>query len=371
MTQTQRKSSTSTKSLVCCALLAALSIIMARVLSFAVPGGARYSLDKFPLFLAGMLFGPIMGGLTGFVADFLGSLMQFGFNPLFCPPAILYGIAGGLFRWYIQKKPTLFRIGLSYLFPVLLGSILYQSAALAYIYNDGVFTQALLYNLGTRSVQFGITLVLEVLIIHTLMKWNVFTRLGVWPPVEQQKQQISTQRIAMNAVMVALYFCLAMFVSITVGGVRITVRSLPVIFCAIAFGPVDAAIVGFLGEFLSQMLTYGFTVTTLLWVLPYVLQGLFVGICARILSKRLSVGALMQTGRSVLLIVICILSAEIVACFNTLAYYVDSKMFGYYNYALVFGDFWLRAVLGIATGGVSAIAIVPVVRALKKARILK
>lgn len=180
----------------------------------------------------------------------------------------------------------------------------------------------------------------------------------------------TTRRIAMNAVMIALYVCLAMLVSLTVGGVRITVRSLPVIFCAVAFGPLDAALVGFLGEFLSQMLTYGFTATTLLWILPYLLQGLFVGIFAKLLNKRLGVDALAQRSRSISLIVICILSAEIVACFNTLALYVDSKMFGYYSYLMVFGSFWLRAVLGVATGTIIAIIVTPVVQALKKARII-
>lgn len=178
------------------------------------------------------------------------------------------------------------------------------------------------------------------------------------------------RRIAMNAVMIALYVCLAMLVSITIGGVRITVRSLPVVFCAVAFGPVDAALVGFMGEFLSQMLTYGFTATTLLWILPYLLQGLFVGLCARALNRRLSVDSLAHKSHSVSLIVICVISAEIVAGFNTLAFYVDSKMFGYYNYLMVFGSLWLRAVLGVATGAIIAIIVTPVVQALKKARII-
>ena len=85
------------RAIACCALLAALSIVMARLLCFATPDGVRWSADKFPLFLAGMLFGPVMGAMTGFVADTIGSLMQFGFNPFFCPPPILYGLFGGLF----------------------------------------------------------------------------------------------------------------------------------------------------------------------------------------------------------------------------------------------------------------------------------
>ncbi len=178
----------STKSLVYCALLAALSIVMARVLSIATPDGVRWSADKFPLFLAGMLFGPLMGCLTGFAADFLGSLLQFGFNPLLCPPAILYGLFGGLLRYYMQKNPSIFRLGLSYLFPVVLGSILYQSCMLAYFYFDGSWFAGFLYYLGTRSFQFSIMLVVEVFIIYSLMKMNVFTRLGIWPPVKKERK---------------------------------------------------------------------------------------------------------------------------------------------------------------------------------------
>lgn len=171
-----------TRSIAYCAMLAAVSIIMARLLSFSVAGGVRWSADKFPLFLAGLLFGPVAGAMTGFAADFLGSIMQFGFNPILCLPAILYGLFGGLLQKYLQKKFSLPRLVLSYLLPVALGSVLYQSCALTYVYFDGTFAEGISYYLSTRSVQFSIMLAVEVLIIYMLMKVNVFTRLGVWPP---------------------------------------------------------------------------------------------------------------------------------------------------------------------------------------------
>lgn len=178
----QKKNTMTVRTLAYCAMLAALSIIMARMLSFSVAGGVRWSADKFPLFLAGLLFGPALGALTGFAADFLGSLMQFGFNPILCLPAILYGLFGGLFQSYLQKRFSLPRLALSYLFPVVIGSILYQSCALTYLFFDGTFAEGILYYLSTRSVQFAIMLVVEVLILYMLLKTNVFTRLGVWPP---------------------------------------------------------------------------------------------------------------------------------------------------------------------------------------------
>ena len=163
-----------------CAMLAAISIVLARLLSFSTPDGVRWSLDKFPLFLAGMLFGPVMGALTGFAADFLGSLMQYGFNPLLCMPAILYGLFGGVFSLYLRKKFTVIRLGVSYMFPIVLGSVLYQSYMLAYLYFDGGLKEGLYYYLSTRSVQFAIMLVAEVAIIYTLIKLKIFTRLGLW-----------------------------------------------------------------------------------------------------------------------------------------------------------------------------------------------
>ena len=183
----QKKNKIPTKQLVSCALLAALSVVMARILCFATPDGVRWSADKFPLFLAGMLFGPVLGGITGFVADFLGSILQFGFNPFLCPPAILYGIFGGLMRHFIRKNPNLLRLGLSYLLPVALGSILYQSAALSYFYFDGTFLAGLVYYLGTRTFQFSIMLVVEVAIVYLLVKTNMFTRMGLWTPGKEEK----------------------------------------------------------------------------------------------------------------------------------------------------------------------------------------
>ena len=184
----RNNSSLAAKAIAYCALLAAISIVMARLLSYAQPGGVRWSLDKFPLFLAGMLFGPLAGALTGFVADFTGSLMQFGFNPVFCPPAILYGLCGGLFRHFLAKKASPIRLAVSYLPPVVLGSVLYQSATLAWVYNAATFWPALYANLISRGIQFAVTLVLEVAILYLLIKTKIFNRLGVWPPVKKGQE---------------------------------------------------------------------------------------------------------------------------------------------------------------------------------------
>jgi len=187
MPNSSHKRSITTRTLAYCAVLAAISIVLARWLSYSPFGSVRWSLDKFPLFLAGMLFGPLAGGMTGLVADATGSMMQYGFNPILCPPAILYGVLGGLLRFWLVKKPVLPRLIASYLLPVALGSWLYQSAALAYCFNPNTIFASFVANLGSRGVQFAVTATLEIAIISLLLSTKMFERLGVWPPQKKTK----------------------------------------------------------------------------------------------------------------------------------------------------------------------------------------
>lgn len=181
------KRTMTTKALAYCALLAALSVVLARLIIPMPNVTTRFSIEAVPIYLAGMLFGPMAGALVGFSADLVGCLFSgYGYNPLFCLPPILYGVFGGLLRRWLMGKPSLPRLAVSFLPPVVLGSILWQSAALSYVYNSkGSFQASLVYFLSTRTVQFAVTLVLDVLIIYLLMKSRVFDRMGLWQNPEK------------------------------------------------------------------------------------------------------------------------------------------------------------------------------------------
>lgn len=175
--------SMTTRTLVFCALLAALQVVLAR---FVVPMPAadtRFSIEAVPVFLAGALFGPMAGALVGFGSDMVGCLFSgYGYNPLFALPPILYGLCGGIFRGWLSKKTSFVRILLAFLPAVVLGSILYQSAALTYVYSkDSVFMVAFLARLGGRGVQFAVTLVVEAAVTDLLFRSRVFHRVGLWP----------------------------------------------------------------------------------------------------------------------------------------------------------------------------------------------
>ena len=170
----------STKTIVYCAVLVALSVAVNRIMAFMPEESTRFSIGPIFTFMAGMFFGPVAGGLVGFSSDFIGSFFTpFGYNFLFCVPPSLYGVFGGVFQKYLAKKLSFPRLLLAFAFPVVLGSVLWQSAALAFAYD-----LPFLLKLTTRSMQFSVTLLLDVLLIMLLDRTKVFKHIGVWPPVK-------------------------------------------------------------------------------------------------------------------------------------------------------------------------------------------
>ena len=181
--------------------------------------------------------------------------------------------------------------------------------------------------------------------------------------------QNKTKRMATNAMLAALYFALSML-AIPVGGLKLTFEHLPIIIAALMFGPVDALVIGALGELANQMMTYGFTVTTVLWMAPAMFRGLSMGLCAKFLSKYVGANAVIEKKLPLAFLVTCVISGLICSLLNTFTLYVDSKMFGYYSYAMVFGVLWIRLAASAVSSVVMAAAAKPVLAAMRKAKIV-
>ena len=177
------KTKMTTKTLAYCAMLAALQVVLARLIIPMPAADTRFSLEAIPVVMAGLFFGPMAGAMVGFSADLVGCLFSgFGYNPLFCLPPILYGLFGGLLRRYVSEKTNFLRVLLAFAPAVILGSFLWQSFTLAYVYNrDGEFMLSLLAKLTTRGVQFAICWPVEALITTILLKSGIFQALKVWP----------------------------------------------------------------------------------------------------------------------------------------------------------------------------------------------
>ena len=87
----------------------------------------------------------------------------------------------------MMLKTNVWTIALSFLPAITLGSILWQSFALAFVYGGDAKTAFFLTKLAARSVQFGVTFIIDVLLVWLLYKSKVFTAAKLWPPVKAAK----------------------------------------------------------------------------------------------------------------------------------------------------------------------------------------
>ena len=166
----------------------------------------------------------------------------------------------------------------------------------------------------------------------------------------------TTRRLAVDAMLAAMFVCLSL-VSISLPNMKITLDSLPVLVAAFLLGPLDALAVGLIGSFFNQLLTYGLTPTTVLWILPAGLRGLLVGLYVKRHSFEL-------TQKQTVFIVV--LSALAVTALNTLIMAVDSLIYGYYSAAYVFGALIFRIIAGVLTAVVFSLILPPLIKQLKK-----
>lgn len=160
-----------TYALALCALLTALSVVLARLLT-VIPGEvSRFSLEAVPIVLAGLLLGPVSGGAVGFAADLIGCLFSpYGYNPIFCLPPILYGVWAGLVRRSVWAAPTLHRVALAVFPAAVCGSVLWQSAALALVYGGEAKLPFFLTRLAVRGVQFAVTACIDTVLLWLLVR---------------------------------------------------------------------------------------------------------------------------------------------------------------------------------------------------------
>lgn len=101
-----------TRKLVLMALLVAISIILARFFVFYLTSTIRISFGSVPIILAGLLLGPVAGGITGAVADILGATLfsPLGYYPPLTLPAILVGVIPALLKPYFLKEMKFYRM---------------------------------------------------------------------------------------------------------------------------------------------------------------------------------------------------------------------------------------------------------------------
>ena len=151
---------------------------------------------------------------------------------------------------------------------------------------------------------------------------------------------MNIKRLTRCSMLIAVYVVLSILTPIKLSNFKFTFEAFPILVAAIVFGPYDGFIVGLLGSFIYQAFFsgYGLMLTTPLWMLPHFVSGLIVGLYSKKYNYNLN-------NRQ--LICITIISAIIVTILNTLAIYIDSKIFGYYTFVYVFGSIIFKFIAGI------------------------
>ena len=171
-----------------------------------------------------------------------------------------------------------------------------------------------------------------------------------------QKKTFSTKQMAMDAVLAAVCAVLGYF-GPDLGNLKITFEGLPVIVAALLFRPLDGAAVGGIGTLLYQLLRYGVTATTPLWILPYILCGLLIG----------WIGDRCAPEKSYLRLFLPVLAGEgLIFLLNTGVIYIDSKVYSYYSFAYVFGSFFVRAGICVAKALLYAAVLPTLLSALRR-----
>ncbi len=167
-------------------------------------------------------------------------------------------------------------------------------------------------------------------------------------------------RITYDGLLAALCAVLGSVAAIDIGIAKLTFENVPVVIAGLLFGPVDGMLVGFVGIFLSQILRYGIDASTMLWVAPYVLSGLTVGLGALICRFRPKFWQL---------VVILIIDAVVVTGTNTVGLYI------YYYFILqtpketMFAAIPARLAVSVVKGILYAALMPLLIKGLESARI--
>jgi len=156
----------------------------------------------------------------------------------------------------------------------------------------------------------------------------------------KRKINYTTRNMCLIALLSALSIVLDI-ISIRNDFTKITLYALPLILASLLFHPFIGVCAGLVTGFISQVICYGITPTTILWMIPYILWGAIPGI----LANKLNV-----VNKEHLYFPILV-SAFLITCINSIILYLDGAIMGYtvsYTLTLIIVRFLLSFISSIA-----------------------
>lgn len=138
-----------------------------------------------------------------------------------------------------------------------------------------------------------------------------------------RKEKVNANTLCILALLIAMMVVLSLTLAIRTDYFKLSFGSLPVVLAAMLFGPLEGAVVAVLGEFMVQLLTFGLTPTTIIWVLPPAIRALVVGLAAAQLRRT----GLPLESRPMVCYPVCVLGAVLTTTGNTLGLWLDSLVY--------------------------------------------
>jgi len=174
----------------------------------------------------------------------------------------------------------------------------------------------------------------------------------------KDKRRFTTKQLVIDGVLAALCILLGYAgAMLDFKVIKITFESVPVIVGALMFGAFDGAMIGLVGLTVTQLILYPLSPTTPLWILPYVVCGLVVGLWA----KRFN-----YFNSKKQLIVIAIVAELIIFVLNTVAIIADSLLYHYYSAVTVWIPLAPRFAVAVVKGIALGIILTPLLGAMAK-----
>ncbi len=167
------------------------------------------------------------------------------------------------------------------------------------------------------------------------------------------------RRMCTDGMLVGLFVVLTL-VNIKIGPmIRISFGSLPVVFASLIFGPVDGLIIAVLGEFITQTINYGFSLTTPIWVLVPVFRALVVGGVSTLFKHK---GQYLEK-HPVPYFATLIIASLVVTLANTGASFLDAYLYQY-PFSFVWATNAIRAAISIVTSILIGLICIPLIKAI-------
>jgi ECF transporter S component (folate family) len=170
-----KKKLLTTKMIVTLALLLSMSVVLDRILGIQL-ANLRISFGNLPIILAGLLFGPIAGGIVGLLSDGLGFLIRptGEYIPFLMLTPILMGVLPPLIGKMMKKRSNLL-IFIALILPAeILGPYLWTNFCLYISYG-----MPFIPNLIARAPAKALIAVVDIIMTFLLYKSGAFRALGL------------------------------------------------------------------------------------------------------------------------------------------------------------------------------------------------